>query len=208
MKLALFGATGGTGRHLTDQALTAGHTVTALVRDPGRIQPRNRLNVLAGDGRDGAAVERAVAGQDAVVCALGGRPWRRRERVCSTAMPHIVAAMQRQSVRRIVALSTFGAGDTRPQVGLLTRLMVFGLILRSEVADKEAMEAQLAESDSLWTIVRVGVLSEEPGRGVYRARDDGTIQGMGTISRADVAHFILSELQASLWVRRRPVLVY
>jgi len=86
--------------------------------------------------------------------------------------------------------------------------MVFGLILRSEVADKEAMEAQLAESDRLWTIVRVGVLSEEPGRGVYRARDDGTIQGMGTISRADVAHFILSELQANLWVRRRPVLVY
>jgi hypothetical protein len=143
--------------------------VTALVRDPGRIQPRSRLNVLAGDSRDGAAVERAVAGQDAVVCALGGRPWRRRERVCSTAMPHIIAAMQRQSVRRIVAVSTFGAGDTRPQVGLLTRLVVFGLILRSEVADKEAMEAQLAESDRLWTIVRVG----SPFRGARTGRLPG-----------------------------------
>jgi len=208
MKLALFGATGGTGRHLTDQALAAGHTVTALVRDPRRIQPRRRLVVLAGDARDGEAVEQVVAGQDAVVCTLGGRPWRRRERVCSTAMPHIVAAMRRQSVQRIVAISTFGAGETRPQVGVLTRLAVFGLILRSEVADKEAMEAELAGSEHLWTIVRVGVLSEEPGRGVYRARDDGTIQGMGTISRADVAHFILAELQAGRWVRRRPALVY
>lgn len=208
MRLGLFGATGGTGRCLADQALAAGHAVTALVRDPGRIQPRSGLTVVVGDSRDGAAVERVVAGQDAVVSTLGGRPWRRRERVCSTAMPHVIAAMRKRSVRRIVALSTFGAGDTRPHVGALTRLFVFGLILRSEVADKEAMEAQLCESEHLWTIVRVGVLSDAPGRGVYRAEDDGSIRGMGTISRADVARFVLSELQAGLWVRRRPVLVY
>ena len=208
MRLTLFGPTGGTGRQLVDAALAAGHQVIAYTRHVEGLAPRPGLAVCAGTLQDQRRMQEALAGSDAVLCALGGRPWRRTERVCSTAAQTILPLMQRTGVRRIVAISTFGAGDSRQQVGWFVRHALFGFVLRSEVADKEAMEAQLAESDSLWTIVRVGVLSEEPGRGVYRARDDGTIQGMGTISRADVAHFILSELQANLWVRRRPVLVY
>ena len=74
VKIIVFGPTGGTGRQLGAQALTAGHEVTAFARDAAAVPPRHGLAVAAGDTRDAGAVERAVAGQDSVLCALGGRP--------------------------------------------------------------------------------------------------------------------------------------
>lgn len=93
MKIIVFGATGGTGRHLIAQALAAGHHVTAFARDSAAIAPRPGLTVVAGRTGDSDAVGNAIAGHDAVLCALGGRPWRRRARVCSTAMCNIAPAM-------------------------------------------------------------------------------------------------------------------
>lgn len=208
MKLVVFGATGGTGRHLVEQALAAGHEVTAFARDPSAVAARPHLTVLPGGTGDAAAVDRAIAGQDAVLCALGGRPWRRRARVCSTAMRNIVASMKGRGVRRVVAISTFGAGDTRPQVPWLARMLVFGLVLRSEVADKEAMERELAASDLDWTAVRVGLLSDAAPQGTWRVADDGSMRGMGRIARADVAAFMLAQLDSREWVGRRPAIRY
>jgi len=165
------------------------------------------LTVMAGSTRDPQAVERAVDGRDAVLCALGGNPLRRSERVCSTAMGHIAPAMTRRGVRRVLAISTFGAGDSRQQVGWLVRHMVLGFALRSEVADKEAMEAQLFASNLDWTVVRVGLLSDEPPHGSWRTADDGSIRGMGKIPRADVAAFMLAQIDNATWLRRRPVIV-
>ena len=161
MKLTVFGATGGTGQQLVSQALAAGCAVTALVRHPALGKSQSGLTFLSGDTHDSEAVGRAVAGNDAVLCALGGRPWRRSENVCSSAMPNIIDAMHKHSVRRIIAISTFGAGDSRPQAPWLARALIFGFILRTEVADKEAMEAQLSSSGVDWTVVRVGVLAGE-----------------------------------------------
>ena len=151
---------------------------------------------------------RAIAGHEAVLCALGGRPWLRHERVCSTALRNITPVMERNGVRRIVAISTFGAGDTRPHVGWVARSLLFGLVLRSEVADKEAMELQLSTSNLDWTVVRVGLLIDGPARGIWRAADDGSIRGMGKITRADVAAFMLAQVESEVWLRRRPVIMY
>ena len=208
MKLILFGPTGGTGRQLLQQALAKGHAVTAFARHADSLPAQPGLAVVAGDTTNAQAVQRAVAGHDAVVCALGGRPWRRSERVCSTAMSHIVPAMQQHGVRRIVAISTFGAGDSRAQVGWFPRTVLFGAVLRSEVADKEAMEATLVNSGLDWTAVRIGVLGDEPARGSWRAADDGSIHGMGKIARADVAAFMLAQLESGAWLGRRPVIQY
>jgi NAD(P)H-binding len=116
--------------------------------------------------------------------------------------------MERCGVRRVIAISTFGAGETRRQVGWVARTMLFGLILRSEVADKEAMELQLSTSNIEWTVVRVGMLIDGPARGVWRAADDGSIRGMGKIARADVAAFMLAQMGSGVWLRRRPVIMY
>jgi uncharacterized protein YbjT (DUF2867 family) len=207
VKIVVFGATGGTGQQLVAQGLAAGHEVTAFTRNAGAMAPRLGLTVMAGSTRDPQAVEHAVAGRDAVLCALGGSPLRRRERVCSTAMGHIVPAMARHGVRRVLAISTFGAGDSRPQVGWFERHVLFGVVLRSEVADKEAMEAQLFASSLEWTVVRVGLLTDEPSRGRWRTADDGSIHGMGKIPRADVAAFLLAQLNSAAWLKRRPVIV-
>ena len=208
MKIAVFGATGGSGRAIVSQALAAGNEVTAFTRNPSALEPHTGLRIVAGEIEEQAAVGKAIAGNEAVLCALGGRPWRRRERVCSTAVSNILPMMVKHGVRRIVAISTFGAGETRAQVDWFPRIVLFGLVLRSEVADKEAMEIQLAASEALWTVVRVGVLTDEPPRGNWRAADDGSIRGMGKIARADVAGFMLAQLDSEVWVRRKPVIMY
>ena len=102
----------------------------------------------------------------------------------------------------------FGAGDTRPRVGWLQRKLLFGLVLASEVADKEAMEAVLESSGLDWTTVRVGLLTDGPARGGYRVADDASIRGMGRIARADVAAFMLGQLRDDRWVRRKPAVMY
>ena len=207
MKIVVFGPTGGTGQHLVAQGLAAGHEVTAFTRSPAAVAMRLGLTVMAGSITDAQAVQRAVAGRDAVLCALGGSPLRRHERVCSTAMAHIALAMAGQGVRRVLAISTFGAGDSRRQVGWFARHVMFGFLLRSEVADKEAMEALLFASPLDWTAVRVGLLTDEAPHGRWRVADDGSIHGMGKVARADVAAFMLSQMKSPTWLRRRPVIV-
>ena len=207
MKITILGPTGPTGRQLVAQALARGHEVTAFARRPAALPVHPALVTVTGSIADAAALDGAIAGRDAVLSALGGRPWRRRERVCSTAMRYAVDAMQRHHVRRVVAISTFGAGDTRPRTGWLVRHLVFGAALRSEVADKEAMEAILENSGLDWTVVRVGLLHDGPARGAWRAADDASIHGMGRIARADVAAFMLDQLDDARWLRRKPALM-
>jgi putative NADH-flavin reductase len=207
MKITILGATGATGRQLLAQALARGHEVTAFARRPASLPVRAGLLTVPGSIADATALDGAIAGRDAVLCALGGRPWRRRERVCSTAMRHAIASMQRHHVRRVVAISTFGAGDTRPRTGWLVRHVVFGVVLRSEVADKEAMEALLEKSGLDWTVVRVGLLHDGPARGTWRVADDASIRGMGRIARADVAAFMLDQLDDASWLRLKPALM-
>ena len=207
MKITILGPTGPTGRQLVVQALGRGHEVTAFARQPSALPAHPRLVAVAGSIADAAALDGAIAGREAVLCALGGRPWRRRERVCSTAMRHAVVSMQRHRVHRVVAISTFGAGGTRSRVGWLVRHVAFGVVLRSEVADKEAMEAILESSGLDWTVVRVGLLHDGPLRRAWRAADDASIDGMGRIARADVAAFMLDQLDDTRWLRRKPALM-
>jgi len=115
--------------------------------------------------------------------------------------------MTKHGVRRIVAISTFSAGNSRPRVGWFARHLLFGAVLRSEVADKEAMERALAATDLAWTVVRVGLLADAAARGAWRAADDDLIRGMGKIARADVAAFMPAQLASDAWVRRAPALM-
>jgi len=207
VRIIVFGPTGGTGQQLVSQALDAGLEVTAFARDPATVSARRGLTVVQGSPLDATAVQSAVAHHDAVLSALGGRPWRSVP-ICSTAMRNITAAMQHHQVRRIVAISTFGAAETRPHVGWLARHLLFGLVLRGEVADKEAMEKQLAATDLQWVVVRVGTLTDGAPRNAWRTADDGSIRGMGKIARADVAAFMLAQLHRNEWLGRRPALMY
>lgn len=207
MRIAVFGATGTVGRHVVEQALERGHEVTAFTRDPGRVaRSHERLRVVGGDVADPAAVDRAVAGQDAVIVALGAG---RRGRVRADGTAAVIAAMERAGTRRLVVQSTLGAGDSRGSLTFFWKRIMFGLLLREAYADHQLQEEHVRRSDLDWTIVRPSAFIDGPRTGAYRrgfGPEDRSTQLK--ISRADVADFLLEQLTDDGYLHRTPAVSY
>lgn len=196
MNLAVFGATGGTGRQMVERALLAGHLVRALVRSPDRAMLPDAVTLVAGDVLDAKAVDQTVDGVEAVLSCLGTRltaTFTRRKRIVAPGMAHIVEAMHLRRVRRLVAVSTYGAGDSWRRLSLATRLMMGGP-LWGELADKNAMEAVVGASGLDWTIVRPVNLRNGPATGCRKVDPQGRLGFGDWISRGDVAAFMLAAL--------------
>jgi len=201
MRLLIFGATGGTGRHLVARALDQNHEVTAFVRDPASVQQAHPgLRVVVGDATDPGAVGRTVPGHDGVLLAIGA-PAGAKGNVRTIATREIVRAMQDSGVARLVSLSTIGIGDSRSNLSGLYRFVLVPLILRRAFADHEGQERIIRASSLDWTIVRAGPLTDGPDTGAYH---HGTLpEGSGgKISRADVAGFMLKQVTDDTYVRR------
>lgn len=201
MHIALIGATGTVGRHILEQALDAGHSVTALVRDPARLDVTHPdLDVVAGDVTHPDAASRAVKGADAVVVALGaGRAGGIRE----AGTRSVVDAMRRQGVDRLVCLSTLGAGDSRGNLNLVWKYLMFGLLLRNAYADHQRQELVVTSSGLDWTIVRPGAYTDGPRTGEYRHGFGTDASGLALkVSRADVADLVLRQLSDGRYVGR------
>ncbi len=204
MKLAIFGATGGTGQELVKQSLAQGHEVTAFARTPEKLALRHeRLRVVAGDVLDYAAVEQAVTGQDAVLCALGS-PSLKANTVLSEGTQNIIQAMTAHKVRRFVCETSLGVGDSQGQPGFIFSNLVVPLFLRHVMADKEIQESYIKASSLDWVIVRPGGLTNSPRAGNYRhglAKDIS-----GRIARADVAEFMLKQVSDDTYLRKTPAI--
>ncbi|WP_255952990.1 NAD(P)-dependent oxidoreductase [Streptomyces odontomachi] len=204
MKLTVFGATGGIGREIVRQALTAGHEVTAVVRDPARLpedlSPAGpaqgdgaRLQIVRADLRDPEAVRPAVAGREAVLSGLGAR--RRADAGIATELTRtVLAAMAAEGVRRLVVVSAAPVGPSPEHQPPMDRAMiaVVKAVLKDVYADLRAMEHALAESATDWTSVRPPRLTDAPLTGVYRTVVGGTPGKGRTIGRPDVAHAMLT----------------
>jgi uncharacterized protein YbjT (DUF2867 family) len=186
LKVVVFGATGGTGRQLVRQATDAGHEVTAVTRSS---PPASCSSVrwLTADLSDQHAVAAALAGQDAVLSALGPTG-RGPATICADATERIAYGMPDGG--RLVVLSAYGAGDSRHR-NLYNRLL--WLTLAAKMRDKEAMEQVVRSSRTEWTIVRPSFLTNGPGRVAWRAQPDLRMRVTSRISRADVAAFMLAE---------------
>lgn len=207
MNLAIFGATGRTGRELVHQALERGHRVTAFARTPARLDlTHERLEVVQGDVRDAAAVARAVRGADAVLSALGPSG-RDPDRPIARGTRNIVAAMQRQGVRRLIVTGGAGVGAPSDRPTLLDRLVKFLLLLVARHAYEDVRDAVevVRASDLDWTVVRLPRLTDAPASGRVRADYLGGNVGI-RIGRADVASFMLDLLETDRWLRAAPVI--
>lgn len=196
MRLAVFGATGGTGQHLVRQALAAGHHVTAVVRDPARLRHADhpRLEPVVADVMNPESIRPVVTGQDAVVSALGPRA-RTDASVCADGARAIITAMRAANIRRLIVVTASGhvidAGD-----GPATRLLVKPLLrryLRQGFADFGRTEQAIGESGLDWTIMRPPRLTDGRRR-LYRTAVDRNVRGGITIARADLAHAMLAAL--------------
>jgi putative NADH-flavin reductase len=208
MRLTVFGASGGIGTEVVKQALTRGHKVTAVVRDPGRmrVSPAPGLTVVAADVLDSAAIKPALDGADAAASALGPRRGGPAN-ILTDSMRAILAAMDATGVRRLVAVSASGFFVEEGE-GPLTRYIAKPLlrrILRDHAADTRRMESLITASATDWTIIRPAQLTNAPGR-PYKTAIDHYVGPR--ISRADVADAILNALTDSATTAHRVNLGY
>ncbi len=205
MRIAIFGASGATGRHVVDQALEAGHEVKVLVRNPAAFSVRHpRLEVVVGDVRRAGRVDDVVRGQDAVISALGTNRRRGPVSVTSDGARVILKAMEKHGVRRLVVMSAHGAAESRDRS--LYVLAVWAT-QGHKMRDKERMEELIRASSVDWTIVRPPALTKGPRTGAYRTGTDLPVRITSNISRADMAEFMLGEAAEGAYIREAPIIV-
>lgn len=205
MKLTIFGATGGTGTCLTEQALAAGHQVTAVVRDPARlaVRPHPQLRVITADITDPASILPAVAGADAVLTAAGPRGTGPTT-VITDSVRAIIAAMQKSGARRLLTVSGSIVHDEgeSPYLRYLIKPLARRTFLRHVCADMRTAEAEVEASDLDWTIMRPPGLTAKPATGSYRTAIDRSLPHGFTVSRADLAAAMLAAIGDPATVRR------
>jgi putative NADH-flavin reductase len=201
MRIFILGATGGIGRELVDQALRRGHRVTAFVRAPRKLgAPHEGLTIVQGDPVSAEAMSASLAGHDAVLSALGP-PGPGRTTIVSAGARAAVAAMGKGGVRRLLIVGVAVLFEDAGFVAALLRRT----LLRNIAADSAEMERIVRASDLDWTIVRPPRLTNGPMTRRYAVREDHlppASGGMATVSRGDVAHFLLDEVEHPAHVRR------
>lgn len=208
MKLTIVAATGGIGRQVLEQAVAAGHDVTAVVRNPQKLSVPVRVVTADLAAPQPAALEAAIDGADGVLSGLGARS-KSEAGVAARGTGAIVAAMQATDVRRIVVVSAAPIGTVSspgrpnppkydPGDGFFMRHL-FGPLtkaaLRTHYADLALMEDILRDSALDWTVVRPPRLTDKPMTGTYRTAYGQNLPRGLLISRADVAHYMLRVLE-------------
>ncbi|HSI50693.1 MAG TPA: SDR family oxidoreductase [Ideonella sp.] len=206
-KLLVLGATGKTGQLIVRQALARGHQVRALVRSPEKANGLEGAEIIVGDARDESALRKALKGIDAVVSALGtpASPFR-EVTLLSTATRSLVNAMQAEGITRLVCITGMGAGDSAGHGGFLFDRVIFPALLRKVYADKNRQEAVVRNSGLEWVLVRPSVLNDKATRPAVRALTDLSGFHGGSIARADVASFVLDQVQSDAWLHRTPLI--
>ncbi len=206
MKIAIFGASGGTGLLLTSRCLAAGHHVTALLRSPDTFPLRDKVNVVYGNAFDMQRVRETVEGADVVLSALGARSLK-REDVLERAVPLIVSAMQQTGVRRIIVLGSAGAlPDSLAKQPAWRRWIVqniaYKTLLKWPIASQISQYATLSTSNLDWTMVMPPMLSNARARGTYRIDGEALPRNGNRVSRADVADFMMQQINNPQWIRK------
>ncbi len=201
-QILIIGSTGGTGQRLVEQALERGYAVTAMARNPAKLKIEHpRLNVVRGDVLDYATVESAVRGHDAVLSALGHKRFFYPTHILSDGTRNIINAMQDNGAKRFVCETSLGIGDSVWQMGLLYTILIIPLVLPFYFYDKTQQEHAIAKSELDWTIVRPAALNNSAKRGVkHQGSNVGNFIIGVRISRADVADFMLDQLESDDYV--------
>jgi len=192
--------------------LEQGLAVTALVRDPVKANFAPAVVLAVGNVLDQGSLTRAVEGQEAVVCSLGSGitgPLKDMT-LLSEGTRNLIAAMQEKNVRRIICITGIGAGESKGHGPWYYNWLFQPLVLRGVYEDKTRQEDLVRKSGLVWTLVRPGLMTNGAAKGQLAVRALTELAGKyaGTISRADVAGFCLSELADGRYVGQAPVITY
>lgn len=205
----IIGASRGIGFEATRQAIAGGHAVRAMARSVDRIEMSvGRLEKVCGNALQSDDVRAALVGVDTVIQTLGVSTGALFGPVTlfSRATQILVDAMQAEGARRLISVTGFGAGDSRSNISCLQRVP-FDLVLGRAYADKDVQERIIRDSDLHWTIVRPGILTDSRPTGRYRVLVQPTEWRNGFVSRADVADFLVRQIDDRLHIHETPVLI-
>jgi uncharacterized protein YbjT (DUF2867 family) len=211
-KVFIVGASRGIGLETVKAALLAGHSVRALARSAASIPIQNPvLEKVSGNALDSSTIRSALQGVDVVVQSLGvdiaPRSIFERTTLFSQSTRILVDAMKAAGLKRLIAVTGLGAGDSRGHGGLLYDAVVFPLLLKRVYDDKDVQEWIIRSSGLDWTIVRPGLLTNRRATGQYRVLTRPNDWRFGMISRADVADFLVRQIEDRALIGTAPLLI-
>jgi putative NADH-flavin reductase len=204
MNILIFGGTGKTGKLVVERALTQGHTVTVLVRDPIKFKIPN-VRVITGNATNPSDVLAAMHGQHAVIETIGGTtPWKSTH-LESDAIHAIIHAMQEEGARRLISVSMMGIGDSRAQSPFWYRSLLMPTFLHGSTQDKTNKEAAITADHVEYVIVRPPILKDTPATNhVHVLSPNATGHA---ITRADLANFLVDQLTTNANLNRAVTVV-
>lgn len=207
-RIVIFGATGGTGQELVKQALENGNRVTAFARTPQKLKiSHNNLKVFQGDVLDYSNVLNAVDNQEVVFCNLG-MPASDKSTLRADGTANIVKAMEEKGVKRLICQTSLGFGDSKEMLPWHMKCIIVPFILKNAFKDHELQEAIIAKSNLDWTIVRPGNMTNGKLAKNYKHGFEPTEKIKLKVSRADVTHFMLSQIDNNQYLRKKVGISY
>jgi len=191
MKIIVFGATCGVGRHVVKQALEKGFEVTAFVRNPSKLEvEHDKLHIIQGDAFNKEEVSAAIDGHDAVISCLGSSQGMKKSNELEEMTKNIVDGMKEHQVKRIIYTASAGIDGEIP--GISGKMVM--KMLKNALTDHRHAVDYIQANGLHYTIVRPMGLTNDPFTGNYREAKEGVPNNARSIPRADVAHFIVKAL--------------
>lgn len=192
MRLCIFGASGKTGSLIVEQALEKGHQIDALIRKPPEHSPMQRI--IRGDILEPNKAEDAVSQADAVIWAIGASS-KTHPNVCSLGTKILLAAMEKHSKKRLIAITGAVAGP-KSHLGYSYQVTmgIAGKKARARIKDKQLQESLIAATDLDWTLLRPPRLTDGKLTHNYIYEEVASVQSFTSLSRADLAHFVVNHL--------------
>jgi putative NADH-flavin reductase len=205
--LAIFGATGRAGQHLVQQALDSGYNVRVLARNPGKLAAQSdRLVTVRGSLSETACIDEVITGTDVVLSVLGPTNNEPTFEI-SKGTASIISAMKKHGVKRLIISAGAGVGDPGDAPKLFNKLINVALKATARNVYEDMLKTvELVRASGLeWTVVRVPRLTDSPPTGTIRVGMVG--QGTGAnLTRADMAEFMLKQIDDSGYLRKAPVI--
>lgn len=208
MRIALFGATGSTGKFLIQEALRQGHSLSVYARDAQKLQAfHGQIDVVVGNLEDKDAITACLRGSDAVISALGPNGFKvQGDRPVMHGLTHIIAAMKQANIRRLIQISTAAYRDPKDGFAFNVRAfaLLFQIIARKGFEDIRATAELIAKSDLEWTLVRIPNLQDGPAAGAIETGWYGKARLGMKLSRGNLAKFLVEQVSDTQFIRAAP----